>query len=548
MTGPGPGVTAVLAVFLTPLVAALGPLVSKAFLPGDSEGGNGSLSRLVQSIFVLTAVLVPALALASVYPLIAGGTRVTLVLGLSSPLAIPYVMDGPAWLACALVSLVALCSGVFGLTSGKHSPGFWFFFLVALSALYSCVLSSDLFNLFVSLELLALSSYILIAYKRTASALWASFSYLVTSTVAVVLYLLGVYIVYGYTGSLSLEAASAAIRSLGPEAPRDLRLALGFLSVALGVRGAYAPFHAWLPEAHAAAPHPVSALLSGASLAAGYFALARLLSLLEAPSLLEGLRLAGILTAVAGGLFAVAQRDAKRLLAWSSVGHAGLCVAALASGHFEAGALHALSHGAGKALLFLCVGIVSDAAGSREISSLRGRASFGTSLGLVLGVASLAGLPPLVGAITKSLASYSAGGTGGAFVFVLNFAAVLSAAAVFRLLPLIGLSRLRPTLAGLGLLPLAAVCLLGGSPPALTAAAGLLGDGSLPAFGLQALDKAALGKTFLILVSGASAALLSESGPGKKILRLWERKGTGADAALRLVLAGAAGAALLELL
>ena len=562
MTGPDPGVTAVLALFLTPLIASLGPLISKAFIPAAPSRKESALAEPLTTVCVLSAVLIPSAALALLYNLVRGDGRILLELGLPSPLAIPYIMDGPAWLACALISLVALCSAVYGLAYGGLSPGFWFFYLIALAALYSCVLSDDLFNLFVSLELLALSSYVLIAYKRTPSALWASYSYLITSTVAVVFYLLGLYLVYGYVGTLSLTAARDAIRALGPEPPRDLRLALCFLSVALGVRGAYAPFHAWLPEAHASAPHPVSALLSGASLAAGYFALARLLGLLEAPSLLMGLRIAGTATALAGGMFAVAQRNAKRLLAWSSVGHAGLCVAALASGFFEAGALHAVSHGAAKALLFLCIGTLSDSVGSREISRLRGRAGFGTSLGIILGVASLAGLPPLAGAATKSLAGYSAGSGGAAYRLALNFAAVLSAAAVFRLLPVIGLfaarsakpgqrfaPRLRTAAAALGILPLAGICLLGASAAVLNSASNLLGAGIHPASGMLAsFGEASVMKPLLTLAAGAGTALLAETRPGTTILGLWERRGTGADAALRLVLAGAAAAALLEIL
>ncbi len=571
MSGTGPEVTAVLALFLSPLAAGLGPLVSKAFLSSGPAGGRAA--RIVSAAFVVLGLLTPPAALARLYPAVAGGGRLAFVLGLPSPLAIPYLLDGPAWLVCVLIAGTALGAGLHGLSAGGFTPAFWFFYLVAVSALYSCVLTADLFNLFVSLELLALCSYVLIAYKRTPASLWASFSYLVTSTAAVVFYLLGLYIVYGYAGTLSLPGAAAAIRALGPVPPRDLRTALGFLIVALGVRSAFAPFHAWLPEAHAAAPHPVSALLSGATLAAGYFALGRIVSLADVPALREGLRFAGALTALTGGVFAIAQGDAKRLLAWSSVGHAGLCLAAFGSGSFAAGALHALAHGAAKALLFLSVGSAADAAGSRVLSLLRGRAGLGPSLGILVGASSLAGIPPLVGWSTKSLAGDAVG--GGAVGIGIAVASALSAAAVFRLLPILGLFRSRtapgidnpgdpvpppspsvrsvPGRLGdgsaflLGLLPLIAGCVAGSLPRILAAAAALAAPGenplSIPVFGNSDLSKA-LWST----AAGAVLAVLAGSRGGRRVLGVLERRGTGADAALRLVLAGAAVSALLGLL
>lgn len=574
MSVPGPEVTSVLIVFLVPLAASLGPLVSKSFLPSGSETGRAS--RLISAACLLLGLLAPAAALVRLYPVVAAGGSADFALGLPSPLAIRYLMDGPAWLACALITIVSLSAGLYGLAAGGYSPTFWFFFLVAQSSLYACVLTADLFNLFVSLELLALCSYVLIAYKRTPASLWASYSYLVTSTVAVVFYLLGLYFVYGYTGTLSIAEAAASVRALGQVPPRDLRAAMGFLSVALGVRSAYAPFHAWLPEAHASAPHPVSALLSGATLAAGYFALGRVGSLADVPALREGLVLAGALTALAGGFFAIAQTDAKRLLAWSSVGHAGLCLAAFASGSFSTGALHALAHGSAKALLFLSVGRAADTAESRDLGRLRGKAGLGPSLGILIGIASLAGLPPLAGWATKSLAGYSSG--GGTMGGILSAASILSAAAVFRLLPVLGIfrsppgrdaidagsagepgSNTRDSAAGgpgrireaavffLGMFPLAVLCAAGGLPGFLVAASDLASPGAppleIPVFGPPALLKA-------LPTLGSAAALAAAAGtrPFRSILRVWERKGTGADTALRLLLAGAAASALLGLL
>lgn len=561
MTAPGPEVTAVLVVFLAPLAASLGPLVSKAFLDPGLRGGWAA--RAIPAVCLVLGLLASPAALIRLHAAVTGGGTVAFALGLPSPLAIRYLLDGPAWLACALIAAVGLCAGLYGLVSGGYSPAFWFFFLVALSALYACVLTADLFNLFVSLELLALCSYVLIAYKRTPASLWASYSYLVTSTVAVVFYLLGLYFLYGYAGTLSIPEAAAAIRALGPVPPRDLRMALGFLTVALGVRSAYAPFHAWLPEAHASAPHPVSALLSGATLAAGYFALGRILSLFDVPALREGLLWAGALTALTGGLFAVAQRDAKRLLAWSSVGQAGLCLAALASGSLAAGALHALAHGAAKALLFLSVGRAADEAGSRDLGALRGGAGPGPSLGILVGAASLAGLPPLAGWASKSLAGYAAG--GGAAGMVLAAASVLSAAAAFRVLPLLGIFRPSggpregsPAAPGpgdirnlavvlTGLLPLAVLCAAGGLPGIPEAAASLADPGAGP-LGIPAFGWPALAKALPTLGAGAVIAAAAGTRPARKILDLWERRGTGADTALRLLLAGAAAAALLGLL
>jgi multicomponent Na+:H+ antiporter subunit D len=290
------------------------------------------------------------------------------------------------------------------------------------------VLAGDLFNLYVFIEISGIASYALVAFGRKAEDLEASFRYAVLGSLASTLILAGIVLVYAMTGVLDLAHVAAGLADAGRSGP--LHLAFGLFVAGLALKAALAPFHAWLPDAHPAAPAPVSAMLSGVLIKAiGVYVLARLVFNVLGPTaeILAALRWLGILSMVVGGLLAVRQRDIKRLLAYSSIGQVGYVVVGLGLGTplGLAGALfHLVNHAVCKSLLFLDAGAVERAAGTRDLRELGG-------LGRVIPVASrtsliaslsISGVPPFGGFWSKLLivvACIEAGHVGLAVAAVL---------------------------------------------------------------------------------------------------------------------------------
>jgi len=306
----------------------------------------------------------------------------------------------------------------------KGSPLFTMLFLLQTAALAATASCADLFNLFVCLELLGIASYALVASSEKGAAFLASFSYLAVSSTAMCFFLFGVFGFYQLTGSLSYSEIASSLAALSPEYSFPAAISLACIVAASAVRVAVLPVYGWLPDAHAMAPHAVSAVLSGVLIKTPLFALGRLLSTFGAvPGLgsvlveraITLLGIAGALTALSAVLVALCQKDAKRLLAYHSISQIGYIVVAwsLFSGAgLSAAWLHAFNHALFKGLLFLSIGTATDIVASsggnrsRDVYLIRGaarllrRAGDGggiTLLGFCIGALSIAAMPPLNG-------------------------------------------------------------------------------------------------------------------------------------------------------
>jgi hydrogenase-4 component F len=208
----------------------------------------------------------------------------------------------------------------------------------------------------------------------------------------------------GVLGETSDALSWSRLMAIAPSLdPGLIRLAFVFALVGYGTKAGLAPFHTWLPDAYSQAPGPVGAVLGGAKLAVAIYALARF-HLVTAAALGPGFSSAlliaiGLLSLAVALPFVVAQSDVKRLLAYSSVEHAGIAALALGfGGPLALGglALHLLAHGLVKGSLFVSVGRLTDAAGSRRIGRLRGSLERVPPDGraFVAGSVLLVGLPP----------------------------------------------------------------------------------------------------------------------------------------------------------
>ena len=345
-------------------------------------------------------------------PFVMGGGAVVYELGgWPEPLGIALHLDGFAWLGSVVILMVTLPALLYAAAENTYSPAFYFFFLVITGAMAGLVLTGDLFNMFVFFEILSLGSCVLVAYTGKPRAVYAAFKYLLVGTLGIVFFLAGVLILYRLTGTLSLRDMGDVLPGFAgsPEGFR-VRIAVLCLAAGIGVRAAVMPFHLWLPDAHASAPHPVSAMLSGAMIKVSFLALWRIVALFGAGYAADLLVVVGAFTALFGVVRALSQTDVKRLLAYHSVSQMGYIVAAFGAGTAlarTASFLHILNHALFKSLLFLSVGVAVDAAGQRNIKLMKGagRRFPWAAIPFAAAALSIAGVPPWNGFVSKSLIS-----------------------------------------------------------------------------------------------------------------------------------------------
>lgn len=329
------------------------------------------------------------------------------------------VIDAFGAYVLALVLLVAAIAGAGSPLhlaherSGDASVGgdvgrYYALMLWFVAGLAAVPLLDNLGLVWVAIEATTIVSALLVGFARTPAAIEAAWKYLILGSIGIGFALLGTLLLYassvGVLGETSDALAWTRLTEIAPHLDPGLaRMAFLFALAGYGTKAGLVPFHTWLPDAHSEAPSPVSALLSGASLAVALYALARF-HLVVAGAL--GLTFSSTLLVVFGLLslgvalpFIVAQGDLKRLLAYSSIEHIGLATLALGFGGHLAllgFALHLVNHGLAKSTVFLAAGQLVAERGSRRIGRLAGSLARSPANGRALVVAALvlAGLPP----------------------------------------------------------------------------------------------------------------------------------------------------------
>ena len=307
-------------------------------------------------------------------------------------------------------------------TSGRLTAFYGWVMLFISTMLWAC-LSNNIIMLYVAVEASTIASGLLVAFYWDKRSLEAGYKYLMLLTVGITFSLFGCVLVYA-TGANILGGAKGLLLSelktaAGSFPPTTVILASAFLIVGFGTKAGIAPFHPWLPDAHAEAPTPVSALLSGVMLKVALYALVRTVTLFYptyAPVAMFALAL-GVFTLVIGDIMALAQDDLKRMLAYSSVSQIGYVLVGFGIGTqlgIYAGLFHLLNHALAKALLFLAAGAIIYSTGARKISELGGLAKRMpvTSFCFFVGALAVSGIPPFNGFQSK-LALFVAGAEAG---------------------------------------------------------------------------------------------------------------------------------------
>jgi multicomponent Na+:H+ antiporter subunit D len=316
--------------------------------------------------------------------------------------------------------------------------------LAFLGGMAGFALSGDLFNLFVSFELMGVSAYALTAYRIEERApIQGAFNFAVTNSVGAFLALTGIGLLYGRTGALNMAQIGVALR----HGPADGLVLAAFVLIIAGllVKASIAPFHFWLADAHAVAPTPVCVLFSGVMVELGIYAAARVYwtvfdgALAPHRGTVRAVLLAmGLLTVVVGGLMCVGQHHLKRLLAFSTISHAGALlagVALLTPLGLAGAAIGVVGHGLVKGALFLCTGVLLHREGTVDEGELmgRGRQVPVTGVLFAIGGLALAGLPPFATGMGKGLLEDSGSRLGLPWLMaVVVFGSVLTGGAVLR--------------------------------------------------------------------------------------------------------------------
>ncbi len=335
----------------------------------------------------------------------------TLVYELSAwkiPYTICMVMDSLTSFMLLIIHIVGLTSLMFSIRYIRHISVSWKYyalFMLLITGMNGVIITGDLFNLFVFMEIALFSAYALVAYGSRPEEFEASFKYAIMGSISSTLILVGIGITYSATSYLTL----AKIAEVLPQKPQVMYWVGGIFLAGFGLKAAAMPFHAWLPDAHSSAPSPISSMLSGVLIKTlGVYVIIRFFyNILGAPpAFTAAFRVLGTISILIASFLAINQWDFKRLLAYSSISQIGFILLGIGIGTPLAifGAVfHILNHAIFKALLFYNAGAVEMATGTRDLRKLGGlnKTMPITSSTSMVGTLSVCGIPPFNGFFSK---------------------------------------------------------------------------------------------------------------------------------------------------
>ncbi len=429
------------------LVASLGCMLLAcvgALLTGNSYK-TCSIWSTMMSLSAAILGIIPCIRV------LAGGETLTLVTSWEIPFgSLSLCLDPLAAFFLAPILTLGLLTAVFGTEYLRHEPGSlrasWLCFHLLWASMVLVVLAADGLLFMLAWEMTVITSFFLVIMGgNNHEKRHAGWIYLVASHLGAGFLLVMFLLLARETGSLTFTSfANAAMLPTGFRGVIFLLAIIGF-----GTKAGFIPLHIWLPEAHPAAPSHVSALMSGVMIKTGIYGLVRTIFFLGTPDWWWGwlLLLIGLTSGILGVLFALAQHDLKRLLAYHSVENIGIIAIGLGFGllglsnhnaivavlGFAGGLLHVINHAVFKGLLFLGAGSVLLQTGTRDIDSLGGllKKMPHTGLTFLVGCISISGLPPFNGFVSEFL------------IYISSFHAVLYGAASLTapgLLIILGLS------------------------------------------------------------------------------------------------------------
>jgi len=310
-------------------------------------------------------------------------------------------------LCIEIVCLASLVVSRYTLIDRDQRFNFINLLIIASVGMNGIVMTRDIFSLYVFLEITAVSSVILIAFRRGKLALEGAFKYIMLSAVATILMLSAIALLLLVSGGTDFQAIHTSI--MGFHKSRVIVFAIGIFLTGLFIKAGLVPFHGWLPDAYASAPSAVSVLLAGIiTKACGVYTLIRLCTSVFGPSvsLNQVLMLAGTVSIVAGALAALGQQDFKRMLAYSSISQVGYSIVSLGCGTplgLIGAVFHLFNHAIFKSLLFVNAAAVEERVSTTDMEKMGGLSSKMpvTSATSLIGFLSASGIPPFSGFWSK---------------------------------------------------------------------------------------------------------------------------------------------------
>ncbi|MHC4941966.1 MAG: complex I subunit 5 family protein [Planctomycetota bacterium] len=419
------------------------------------------LAALVCSILGLFARqycnLVTVLAMAAVFAdslgilfrVITEGTIHYRLGGWPPPFGIEYVIDHLNALVLFVIALVALCSAVFCRRSVERElpekiATFHTLYLLMITGLLGITVTGDAFNLYVLVEISALTSYALIAGGKGRAAL-SAFNYLILGTIGACFYLLGVGHLYIMTGSLNMPDLHNLLPGLYESNP--IQVAFVFILIGVWVKMAFFPLHGWLPNAYTHAPSATSCVMAPLMTKVSVYVMIRIMFSVFSPEftfdrfplhgIITGLAVVGI---VAGSLLALAQRDFKKMLTYLIVAEVGYMVGGVWLGNsngITGAVLHILNDALMTLCLFMVVGIVVYKTKGHKLKNMKGlfRKMPFTMAAFVVGALSMIGVPPTCGFFSKWYLIQGAIDAGAwPYLGALIFSSLVNAVLFFRVI------------------------------------------------------------------------------------------------------------------
>ena len=426
-----------------PILILLVPLATALFIPllalWDGRGARTlTLLAILASVVFSTTCLWQSLQSGPIHYHLAGW---------APPSGIELVLDPLSGFMATLVSGMGLFAAFY---SGPYLTGwtarrvgtFYSVYCLLVVGLQGIVITGDLFNLYVFLEISSLAAYALLS-QGGSRAIVAVFRYLLIGTIAASFYLIGVGYLYAMTGTLNMADMASRL----PDAVDSpvLVVAASFIVIGLAIKAALFPLHGWLPDAYTYAPGPVIGFIAAVMTKVSAYALYRILYFVfdaaggpREP--IVALGWAAVIAVVAGSLMALAQKDVQRMLAYSSIGQMGYIMLGIAIGTpiALAGALlHVVNHAVMKGCLFMAVNGVQWKLG---VSRVRDFTGMGARLPLTMAAFTVAalsmiGLPPTAGFFSKYYLALAAIESGQwAFLVALVISGLLGAVYFFRII------------------------------------------------------------------------------------------------------------------
>lgn len=335
------------------------------------------------------------------------------------PLGILLVSDGLSSMMLVVINVIGLLAVIYSMkymTTYTAKPKFYTLFLLMIAGMNGVVITGDMFNLYVFLEIASIASYALVGFGTGKKELEASFKYLILGGVASTAILFGIAFLYSMTGTLTMPDLAQQIEAIGMT--KTISFVVALFIMGFGLKASAVPFHAWLPDAHPSAPAPISAMLSGVLIKAlGIYTLMRVLyNIIGANALISAIIMfLGALSMIVGVFLAVGQTDFKRMLAYHSISQMGYVTVGLGLGlnpnvdpvvaalGLFGGLFHLVNHAVFKSCLFLCAGAFEFRTGTREKSEMGGliKKMPVTSTTCSIASLSISGVPPFNGFWSK---------------------------------------------------------------------------------------------------------------------------------------------------